>query len=175
LVLNDKELWKKYEDDITPKGKCDSEIIIALINHFVETVPDITTEEAIDFALQEVDAWYAMAIINARDPHKIYLVKDDHNPLHFGWWDTPEAAVFASEWSYVQDAHRKSITHSTSFPIVKCEFPNKQVITLDSVARGVDWKDYYIGRYTLKNAKTNQQELIDENEEEFQTTQGNRQ
>lgn len=172
-VLNDTELWKKYKNDITRKGNCDSEIIIALVNHFTNTMPNISTEEAIDLALQEVDAWYALALINARDPHKVYLVKDDHNPLSLGWWSAPETVVFASEWSYIEKGFGKIAPHSTmSCPIVECEFPTKQIITLDSISRGKAWQDYYIGTHTLKNAKNNQQELIDSHGDEFKTTQG---
>lgn len=168
-VLNDDELWKKYSRLITPNGKCDSEIIIALINHFINIGKNISTEEAIDKTLKEVNARYALAIIDAKEPHKLHLVRDEHKPLSLGWWSSPEASVFASEWSYIENGYKDASTfNDVNCPILRHVFPSKQIITLDSTAKGKAWSDFYVGYHTLKAVKKDQQKLNDETQKKYE-------
>jgi glucosamine--fructose-6-phosphate aminotransferase (isomerizing) len=106
-ITNDDQLWDKFSEHITPKGKCDSEVIVALVNHFVESGIAENTEEAIEMALSESEAWFALAFLDTGSPNKMYLVKDKATPLSLGWWNAPEIGVFASNWDYIEKAYEK--------------------------------------------------------------------
>lgn len=170
-ITNDGELWDKYEDHITAKGICDSEVVVALVNHFLTTGKAKTTEAAIEMAIAEADIWYALAFLDMKNPNKLYLVKDKSQPLALGWWATPEIGVFASEWSYITDAYAKHGTVKNSCQIKQCAVPANQVITLDSTVRSTSWTEFYVGKHTLKTKK-DVDELIAAHADDFQATQG---
>jgi glucosamine 6-phosphate synthetase-like amidotransferase/phosphosugar isomerase protein len=173
-VTNDMELWKKYKGLLsTRKGICDSEVIVALVNHFLETKAADTTEKAIGYALSECDGWYAMAFLDTKNPNRLYIVKDSSTPLSLGWWKTPEVAMFGSNWDYLESAYDKfgKMHKNSQSTMQRCAMSPNQVVILDSNVRGNAWQDLFIGKHTFKTSK-NTEEIISAHAEEFQTTQG---
>lgn len=171
-VLNHVDLWEKYADQITPKGGCDSEVIVAIINHLLSSGEATSMEDAIKSTIDMTNMWYALAIINIDQPEKVYLVKDKSTPLTLGWWNTPEIAVFASNWEYVDKAYKDAMTYAcTTSPIKRCTFPAEQIITLDSTIRGNKWEDLFVSRYSLKSDKKSAN-ITKENQAAFNITQG---
>jgi glucosamine 6-phosphate synthetase-like amidotransferase/phosphosugar isomerase protein len=170
-ILNDDKLWSKYKDHMKSKGICDSEVIVAMVNYFLESDLANTTEEAIEMAISESDIWYALAFLDTKSPNKVFIVKDKSTPLSLGWWGSPEIGMFASEWKYIEKAYTKHGFVKTGNAIKRCTVPANQIITLDSTVRDVDWTDLYVGKHTIKKT-VDVDKLIAANVEEYQVTQG---
>ncbi len=174
MITNHRELWKKYKGLVdTRKGACDSEVAVALVNHFLTSGAAKTTEQAIEYTINEMEAWFAFAFLDTQNPNRLYIVKDNSTPLSLGWWGTPEVAVFASNWDYIDEAYLKcgSAIKNGSNPIKRCAVPSHQILILDSNVRGNVWTDLFIGKHSVKPSK-NTEDVIAAHAEEFNVTQG---
>ena len=176
MITNHMEMWNKYNGLLdTRKGTCDSEVAVALINHFLTSGAAKTTEKAIEYALNEMKAWFAFAFLDTENPNRLYLVKDSSTPLSLGWWNTPEIAIFSSNWSYIHEAYMKhgsGIKNPKTNPIKRCDVPSHQILTLDSNVRGDAWMDLFIGKHSVKTSRDTE-DIIAAHAEEFNITQGN--
>lgn len=81
IIENYKELKEKYLLNIDCVSETDTEIIVHLVNHFSDQ--GLSTEEAFRNVLKEVDGSYAIALIDAADPSKLYATKNK-SPLLAG-------------------------------------------------------------------------------------------
>jgi glucosamine 6-phosphate synthetase-like amidotransferase/phosphosugar isomerase protein len=173
LVVNDAKLWKEYSGYMKPKGKCDSEVIFAAIDTFIRSGQYSNKVEAIRGALAKVDGWYAIAMVDAKEPGKVYIAKDSRSPLTLGWWAYAEVAVFASDWDYVTKAYRRADTVTgTHFPIDRHDFKSNELVVLDSVQTGRPYAEFYVGKHNLNVDEKKLSKIIEENQEAFNTTQG---
>lgn len=166
-IINDTQLWNRYSAYMNPKGRCDSEVIFALINRKIATHG--STEVAIAKAMEELEGWWALALVNLREPQKVFLLRDDSTPLEVAWWTYGEAAFFGSEYHYLEKAFSKAklpggLRHHKLKP--------RTLVTLDSTVSG-NAGDFFVHSKPLtQQSSVKQAQLINEHREDFRITQG---
>jgi len=143
-VINDAKLWARYSGYLQPKSKCDSEIIFALTHRKLLSGSAVEPETALAAALHEVRGWYAVAVVCLKEPGKILLARDREAPLSLGWCGTPEIAVFASRWSYINNSLEDEIRK----PLKRYKLAPNQLITLDGDAPS-DYSTLLLGKRDL--------------------------
>lgn len=112
-VSNDEQLFSRFDAYLKTKrfGEVDSEIIFQLINHFYNS--DINNcmpgdrwqicEEAIKRTTDLIEGGYACALINAKEPSRLYLFRG-YLPISIRYYTTLGATIFASVDSYITSA-----------------------------------------------------------------------
>jgi glucosamine 6-phosphate synthetase-like amidotransferase/phosphosugar isomerase protein len=173
-VFNDDKLWEKNSGYMQPKGKCDSEVIFALLNRKLEANPQGDTEELLAETLEELSGWYAVAIINAKEPHKIYLAKDGSSDLEIAFWTQPEIGIFASEDDYIEEAFEKCKGQHNYGSLKKYNFGSSQIVTIDSTIRSSNFGSLMVSTRKIKDDSSLRQKLLEEHAEDYATTQGKR-
>ena len=84
VIENYEQLKNQYLTDRTMKSDTDTEIIVQLVERFVEEGAD--TESAFKQALKQLMGSYAIAMIDAQNPETIYVAKNK-SPLLVGLGD----------------------------------------------------------------------------------------
>lgn len=167
-VINDESLWKEYAKKITPQGKCDSEVIFSLINSKLNETT--STEKAIVSALKEIRGWYALALINLKEPGKVFIVKDDETtPLELAWYPYNGVVLFASKAEYI-----KSNPGGKNGTLQFKQFSPGRILTLDCSTKDNDYSNFYVKSTKVEPALTAEQRrrMISDNKEDFDITQG---
>jgi len=168
-VLNDKNLWVKYSAYMSPKSKCDSEAIFALINRKLG-LGDKGTFTAISRATAELKGWGAVALVNLMEPNKVFLYRDGiESPLTLAWYDNDEMAAYGTHRSYIEDGvrgYQGKITYRKVDPL--------QVVAIDSESPGKERGDFFVETRRLKTTETleDRRKMIEEHQEEYNVTQG---
>lgn len=166
-IINDTHLWNKYAAYMTPKGCCDSEVMFALINHKLVTLEP--TENAIEKAMEQLEGWWATALVNLQEPQKVFLLRDDSTPLEVAWWTLGEAALFGSDYSYLEGAFSKSELKGT---LRRHELKPRTIVTLDSTVSG-NGEEFFVHSQQLKQSSPlKQAQLINKHKVDFEITQG---
>lgn len=81
IIENENELRKKYLQDVAFESDTDTEVIVQLIQKFVENGEDVGL--AIRHTMSEIEGSYALAILDNEDPNTIYAAKNK-SPLLVG-------------------------------------------------------------------------------------------
>lgn len=131
VVSNDDALWRQYKNFISPIGNCDSEVIFAVIQHKLAVMPDWDTERAVAETHRELKGYAALALVNMKEPGKVFLVKDSHSgPMELMWHDYTETAYFGSSESLC----RAGITKRSEGNLIRYKTKQGYLITLNSDA-----------------------------------------
>lgn len=167
-ILNDDKLWERYSAYITPRGRCDSEIIFSLLNRKLTVGNGIETEAAIIATLREIEGWYALALVDLENPGKVYLARDEDQPLVLANYTYPNVRCFASEKEYIHAAVNQEKGILSFY-----DFEKYTLITLDAEAPGTN-TDLYVNRRTIPRTLTKVQRnrMIANNKKDYNTTQG---
>jgi amidophosphoribosyltransferase len=99
VISNWRELADKF--NIILRSECDSEIIFALINLFLEGGASI--KESVQRAASELVGWMACALIDTKNPNDIILFRRKA-PLHIKSIRTENILLFASSEIYIHSA-----------------------------------------------------------------------
>lgn len=167
-VVNDTALWNKYGGYMIPKGHCDSEVVFALINRKLETVQG-GTEQAIAEAVTELKGWWALALVNLKEPQKVFLLRDDSTPLEVAWWTYGEAAVFGSDYDHLNRAFK---TANPGGHLRRYDLKPRTLVTLDSTVSGDSSEFFVHSKQLAERSALKQAELIAEHKDDYETTQG---
>lgn len=92
--------------NIKLKSACDSEIIFALIHHFMDT-EKMPISKAILEMSKHLNGWMACALADIRDPEKLILFRRG-GPLKIRYNSTtPQTILFASQDEFIANAVKK--------------------------------------------------------------------
>ena len=171
-VVNDKELWKKYSafKYMKPRGSCDSEIIFALINHRLQGNLK-NTDEAIARAIEEIEGWYAIAVVNMKEPEKVFILRDRVAPLDIVWWGYGKTAMFASNYDYIAGPFEETKLPGT---LRRHVLEPMTIVALDSCVKHCNSQDFHVHsrQLRLNVSDVKQAELINNNKEAYNISQG---
>lgn len=104
IIHNDDELKTKYS--LNSPIKCDSYIIVALIQHFYDEGNSV--KKSISLALSEILGGYACWLYHK--PNKeLYLFRNSRNPLEYYIDAERRIMMFASEDSYIVDTYNDGV------------------------------------------------------------------
>ena len=100
IISNDRELVKKYniETDI----ECDSYIIVALIQKWYDE--GFSVKNSIIKMSEELDGGYACWLYD-KDKRKLYLFRNNRNPIQYYKDEDKGLLIFASEDDYIVDTY----------------------------------------------------------------------
>lgn len=167
-ITNHEKLWNKYAAYMKPKGECDSEVFFALVNRKI-TALGMKTEDAMAEAAGESKGWWAFVLVNAKDPGKIYILRDSGTALDLAWWKSGGTALFASEYVFIETSF-KSKVHAGR--LRRHEIDANTVFGLDSTIRG-EPEDFLVHYRDLpKRSSIAQARLLADNKETYETTTG---
>jgi len=104
MVVNDDELFQRFRLD--RKAEVDTEIIFALINHFLSSGGNDTTYEAIMKTVSVISGSYSCALQDSSNPYNLYLFRGYAPGVVFNY---PESGVllFATSKYMITDAVEK--------------------------------------------------------------------
>jgi glucosamine 6-phosphate synthetase-like amidotransferase/phosphosugar isomerase protein len=105
-INSDEKIWLRYGETLSRKSSCDSEAMFSLLNHRLST-EDGDMSKAFQATVPELEGWYALAMINLKEPGKTYLFRDKKSPLELSWWVRNETVLFASTSTWFERALRK--------------------------------------------------------------------
>lgn len=168
--INDDEIWKALAPDKSPKSQCDSEAIFALIDYYV-TQQGMDTESAVAEAIGKMLGWMAIAMVNAKEPHKVYLFHDRESPLEVAFWPWVEVALFASEYSYIESGLKIANAHQQD-TVERLVLDPQQLVALDSTLRGSAYGDFFMSSRRIKEDRETKEKVLAENKDSYETTQG---
>lgn len=92
MIHNDKELAEEYH--LAPDGEVDSEVIVRMIEYFIY-VEGKNTRQAIQEMAKKVRGSMAIALLNAKEPHSVYLMASS-NPITLSYHIPTGTIFFAS-------------------------------------------------------------------------------
>lgn len=101
VITNDDEQFKKYKDVLSRKAQVDSEIIFALVNHFVTLTESIP--KGIQKACENLHGSYACAMIHRHQPYILWLFRSSA-PCTIYHYKDKGIIIFASLPSFIIDA-----------------------------------------------------------------------
>ena len=85
VIENYNEIRKEYLQDVDFQSDTDSEVVVALIQHFVEA-EELTTKAAFKKALTIIEGSYAFGLVDELEPNVLYAAKNK-SPLLIGQGD----------------------------------------------------------------------------------------
>jgi predicted glutamine amidotransferase len=98
MLIHNGQVWNEEEAIAKLKlkldGKCDSEVIVRAIEHFIYKKKQ-TTQKAIQSAMKELRGSFACALLNAKEPNTLYIWCED-NPLCLAYHKPTGTIYFAS-------------------------------------------------------------------------------
>ena len=169
-VANDKEIWRAIQDVTERKSACDSEALFGLIDAYVRH-NGLPTEEAIRKAILMTYGWAAVAVVDAREPNKLYIYRDKQSPLEMYTWGWSEMVFFASEKHYMDNAIKEAkITQTTSLKRVNVD-PNR-LFVFDAAIKGSDYNKFFARSIAVEEDEAKKKKVIEENKDSYNTTQG---
>ncbi len=129
-IHNHKELAKSLSNN-TMLGECDSEIIFALLNHYMSSLA-YTAEKAIKEVYKKLEGWYAVVAADSVEHNKIMLFRH-RAPLSFKVSMTHKLILFASRESWIKEAwESRSKLHLTNDRLEDVYLPEDHGIIIDS-------------------------------------------
>jgi glutamine phosphoribosylpyrophosphate amidotransferase len=170
VINNDVALWNKYAEYMLPQGDCDSEIFFALVNRKKVSKGTLATEKAMGEALREIAGWYTFALVDAKDPGKVFLVKDQQGDLDIAWWSYGEAAIFASKFEYIEKSFCTSMK-STAGKLTRYRIDPYTIIIMDSTVKG-ETKELLVRMEHVAGLEVDINKIIRENKTAYEITQG---
>lgn len=99
MINNDDSVFEDFKLD--REAEVDSEVILKLIGHFMDK--GCNTENAIIKTIAELRGSLAIALINLREPDRLYLAKTA-NPIYLAFQKTTGNIFFASNDDYIKEA-----------------------------------------------------------------------
>jgi glucosamine 6-phosphate synthetase-like amidotransferase/phosphosugar isomerase protein len=143
-INNDRQFWSIVKDKgLSPIGSCDSEAIFAMIEHHRREGKGMN--EAVAATMQDMKGWYALAMMDAREPSKMVLVRDGGTPIEMAWVPSMKLTLISSEKDFINRAVAKSKT--PSMQIDWMDVPSYTVHTLDSQT---EINKFTVSRYDVK-------------------------
>lgn len=124
MILNDDTQFDRYKSVLTRKAQVDSEIIFALINHFVKKLSSIS--KGIQQACKDLTGSYACAMVHRSQPHTLWLFRTN-NPCTIYHFKEKGIIVFSSLESFMTD----TVPEYTFGPYNKISFDLCEGIGID--------------------------------------------
>ncbi|HEC63673.1 MAG TPA: hypothetical protein ENI23_00100 [bacterium] len=161
IISNFKKLVK--EESLTLLGKCDSEVIFALIEKFLKEAQSITKgtrtenvshplcyDDQLIYAVRKTAAKlvgsYACFVVNAEKANKVILFRNG-SPLHIRALETEKQLLFASRSDYLRKAYEKiDKGHENFNRLVKLKLPRKSGMLVDlgfEYKANTSWSDRF--------------------------------
>ena len=169
-IVNTDEIWKALNPIRTPKSSCDSESLFGLIEYYVSE-NGLDTESAIEEAIKMSLGWMAIALVNAKEPEKVYLFHDDMSPMEVGFWSYIETALFASDYKYIEEGLKKSSSpNSTS--IKRYTLDPEQLVVLDSTVKGSTFSSLFASSRRIQEDGEAKAKVVAEHKSSYEATQG---
>ncbi len=165
-INNFRQLWNECPTDMSPSGTCDSEAIFALIEKHRREGVDMHT--AIARAAEIMRGWWAIALMDIREPSKMVFAKDKSTPLELAWIPMQRVAVIASELPHIFSAAAKAYIQRGQISVL--ETKPSTVYSIDSLY-SPDVGELYLNSTSLTDSP--EYKRTAEEEKIFQTTMGN--
>jgi len=148
------------------RGRCDSEALFALVNHYQKDSVGASVGSAIKQALDDLDkhSWYAFALIDIERASRVYLVRDEFSPLSVAFAPKIKSTVFASTVEIIDSAAKAANIDITGSISLKAH----TLYAVDSLDR----KEGLHLSVLEPEVGNKDAQLLEEDKEDWQTTQG---
>ncbi len=128
-ISNYNKIWNFCSPDFTPTGSCDSEAIFAMIEKYRMAGKDM--HEAVGATVEKLSGWWALAMMDIREPSKLVFLKDRTTDLDLAWIPHLRVGVIASKGSYILDAGHTAQIWKSQISMLKSDV--QTIYTLDSL------------------------------------------